>query len=91
MKALRQAHVGEFLRIKQQQIGGEPAEILRQQGDFEQQLRLGFAARQLHRGDRLLGDGKAETPARGFAVDIEIRRAESRRGSQRVLADAPLR
>ena len=91
VKASGRLTIAEFLRIEQQQVGGEPAEVLRQQGDFEQQLRLGFAARQLHRGHRLLGDGKTQPPARGFAVDVEIRRAESGRGSQGVLADAPLR
>ena len=90
MNASGRRDVSEFMGVKQQQVGGEPGNVLREQRDLEQQLRLGFAARQLHSRDRLLGDAEAETLARCFAADVQIRRAESRGGPQWIFADAPL-
>ena len=69
MKAAGSADEAEFLGIEQQQVRCEPSHVLREQRDLEQQLRLGLAARQLHRGHRLVSHRKAETPARGLAVD----------------------
>ena len=90
MKVVRQAHDSRIPACKTA-TGRPPAgPVLREEGDLEQQLRLGFAARQLHRGHRLLSGRKSQAPARGFAADIEIRRAEAGRGPQGVLADAPL-
>ena len=47
-------HEREFLRVEQQQVGGEAPEVLHQQRDLEQQLRFGLAARELHGRDRLV-------------------------------------
>ena len=44
----------EFLRVEEQQVGGEAAEVLHEQRALEQQLRFGLAARELHGGDRLM-------------------------------------
>jgi hypothetical protein len=55
-----QRDVAELLAAEQDQVGGQPAEVLHQQVDLEHQLRLGLAARQLHRGDRLVDGGEAE-------------------------------
>ena len=64
MNSVGQAHEAEFLRVEQQQIRGQAPEILGQQRDLEQQVRLGLAARQLHGGHRLCVDGEAAAAAR---------------------------
>ena len=84
----RQAHEREFLRVEEQQVGGEAAEVLHQQRDLEQQLRLGLAARELHGRHRLLHFGEAE-PAR-VASRSSGRPAHAVAGgrAERVLVDA---
>jgi len=66
------------------------ADVLRQQRDLEQQLRLGLAARELHRRDRLVRDAKSQAAPRGLAVDVEIRRAIAGGGAERVLGGTAL-
>ena len=53
-------------------------------------MRLGLAARQLHRGDGLVRDAKSKAVPGGLAVDVEIRGAVARRGAERVLGGAAL-
>ena len=61
----RQARRSRIRRVaKSTQVGGEPPEVLHQQRDLEEHLRLGLAARQLHGGHRLVDAGEAEA-ARG--------------------------
>ena len=62
VNAVRQADEAEFLRVEEQQVRRQPPDVLRQQRDLEQQLRLGLAARQLHRGHRLVRDLEAQAP-----------------------------
>ncbi len=72
---------------EQQHVGGEAPEVLQQQRDLEQQLRLGLAARELYRGDGLVHGGESEAGAGRFTVDGEPRGAVARRRAQRALVD----
>ena len=84
-----QFHEREFLRVEQQQVGGEPAEVLHQQREFENQRGLGLAARNLHRRDRVVDLVEAEQLAGGFAVDGQPGHAVAGGAAERILRDAP--
>ena len=58
-----------------------------QQRDLEQQLRFGLAARQLHRGHRLVHAREPEPRARRLAVDRQPRGAVAGRRAERALAE----
>ena len=74
---VRQLHEREFLRIEQQHVGSEAPEILHQQGDLEEHLRFGLAARELHRRHRLMGRSKAELLSRAVAIEWQARACRS--------------
>ena len=76
----------EFLGIEQQQVGGHAAEVLHQQRQLEQQLRLGLAARQLHRGHRLLRDVEAQRARGRVAIQRQPGRAVAGGRAERILA-----
>src|SRR5438270_12190808 len=54
----RQRREAELPSREEQHVGGEPREILHEERDLEDQLRLALAARELYRGDRLLHRGE---------------------------------
>jgi hypothetical protein len=70
---------------EEHQLGGEPPQVLEQERDFEQQLRLGLAARQLHRGHRLVHFAQPELGTGELAVDRQERHAVARRRAERIL------
>ena len=82
-EGIGQLDEGELLGIEQQQIGRQPAQVLHQQRELEQQLRLGLAARELHRGHRFLRDIEAERARGGVAIERQSRGAVAGRRAQR--------
>ncbi len=68
----------------------KPAQVLGQQGDFEQEVSLRLAARQLHRRHRFVRHLKVEAPAGRLPVDVKVRRAVTGGGPQWVLGGPPL-
>src|SRR6267154_2278251 len=86
-ETFRQRDEAELEGGEQQHVGGEAPEVLQQQRDLEQQLRLGLAARELYRGDGLVHDRESEAGAGRFTVDGEPGGAVARRRAQRALVD----
>ena len=76
---------------EQAEVGRQPPQVLREQRGLEQRGRLGLAARELHRGHRLVGPAKPERARRRLAVEREDRHAVARGGAERVLVGAPAR
>ncbi len=85
---LGQGDEAELAAAPQHQVRRQPSEVLQCQGDLEQHLRLGLAARQLHRGHRFLHGREAEAAASGLAVDRQQRHTVAGRRAERVLVDA---
>ena len=86
-----QLHEAELTRIEEQQVRREATEVLHQQRDLEKRLRLGLAARELYRGDRLVVLRQVEPEPRAFAIDGKIGRAVAGGRTERVLQYPPVR
>src|SRR6185312_8612543 len=68
-EGLRELQQSELLRVEQQHVCREAAEILHEQRRLEEQLSFGLPARQLHRGDGLVNGRELQLLASRVPVD----------------------
>src|SRR5215470_19819460 len=88
-EAFRQQQEAEFARREEQHVRGEATAVLQQQGELEEQLGFGLAARELHGRHRLVHVREPEPRARLLPVHGQARRAIARGGAERISVDAP--